>query len=76
MKRLSVVIAGTGNIKDVEIQPATTVGDLLADLDLNDYLLSRGPGQPFFAQSDNLYEQVKSGEKLFATTKVEVGRVA
>jgi hypothetical protein len=73
MKRLSVVIAGSGETKDVAIRPGTTVGDLLADLSLTDYMLSHGPGEPFFAQADSLFEQVKDGQKLFASTKAEVG---
>ena len=40
MKRLSVVVAGTGQIRDVEIQPGTTAGDVLNQLGLKDYLLS------------------------------------
>ena len=49
MKKLSVVVAGTGQIRDVEIQPGTTAGDILHQLNLPDYLLSRGPNEPFFA---------------------------
>jgi hypothetical protein len=40
MKKLSVVVAGTGQIRDVEIQPGTTAGDILHQLNLSDYLLS------------------------------------
>ena len=38
MKKLSVVVAGTGQIRDVEIQPGTTAGDVLHQLGLKDYL--------------------------------------
>jgi len=76
MKRISVVVAGSGQIHDVTIEPGTSVGDVLADLDLSDYLLSRGPKEPFFAQADTLYDKIEAGEKLFATTKAEVGRAA
>ena len=41
MKKLSVVVAGTGQIRDVEIQPGTTAGDVLHQLSLSDYLLKR-----------------------------------
>ena len=43
MKKLSVVVAGTGQIRDVEIQAGTTAGDILHQLNLTDYLLSTKP---------------------------------
>jgi len=76
MKKLSVVVAGTGQIRDVEIQPGTTAGDILAQLSLPDYLLSKGPNEPFFANAESVYDKVKDGEKIFASTKAEVGETA
>jgi len=73
MKHLSVVVAGTGQIRDVEIEPGTTAGDILSQLSLADYLLSAGPNEPFFAAADTVYDKVKDGQKLFASTKAEVG---
>ena len=73
MKRLSVVVAGTGQIRDVEIQPGTTAGDVLHQLNLPDYLLSKGPNEPFLASADSVYDKVNDGEKIFASTKAEVG---
>jgi hypothetical protein len=73
MKKLSVVVAGTGQIRDVEIQPGTTAGDVLHQLNLPDYLLSKGPNEPFFAAAESVYDKVKDGEKIFASTKAEVG---
>jgi hypothetical protein len=73
MKKLSVVVAGTGQIRDIQIQPGTTAGDVLNQLNLPDYLLSKGPNDPFFANADTVYDKVKDGEKLFASTKAEVG---
>jgi hypothetical protein len=75
MKNLSVVVAGSGQIKDVNIQPGTTAGDVLHELNLPDYLLSKGPGEPFFAAAESVYDKVKDGEKIFASTKAEVGVV-
>ena len=74
MKKMSVVVAGTGQIRDVEIKPGTTAGDVLHQLNLADYLLSRGPNEPFFAAADTIYDKVGDGEKVFATTKAEVGK--
>jgi hypothetical protein len=73
MKHLSVVVAGTGQIRDVEIQPGTTAGDILNQLTLRDYLLSKGPNEPFFASAESVYDKVSDGEKIFASTKAEVG---
>ena len=76
MKRLSVVVAGTGQIRDIEIQSGTTAGDVLNQLGLKDYLLSKGPNDPFFAVAESVYDKVKDGEKIFASTKAEVGEPA
>ena len=73
MKKLSVVIAGTGQIRDIEIKPGTSAGDILAQLSLKDYLLSKGPNDPFFAAAETVYDKVNDGEKLFASTKADVG---
>ena len=76
MKRLSVVVAGTGQIRDVQIQPGTTAGDVLTQLTLTDYLLSKGPNDPFFASAESIFDKVNDGEKIFASTKAEVGVLA
>ncbi len=75
MKKLSVVVAGTGQIRDVEIQAGTSAGDVLRQLNLNDYLLSKGPNEPFLAAAETIYDKVKDGEKVFASTKAEVGTI-
>lgn len=71
-KRLLVVVVGTGQIHDIEIRPATTAGDILTELDLKDYLLSKGPAEPIFAADDSVYDKVGDWEKLFASTKAVV----
>jgi hypothetical protein len=76
MKNLAVVVAGTGDIHDVQVQPGNTAGDVLTKLNLRDYLLSKGPNDPFFAQAESIYDKVGDGEKLFASTKAEVGATA
>jgi hypothetical protein len=76
MKKLSVVVAGTGQIRDIEIRPGTTAGDILNQLQLKDYLLSKGPNDPFFAAAQSVYDKVNDGEKIFASTKAEVGEIA
>lgn len=76
MKKLSVVVAGSGQIKDLEIQPGTTAGDVLNQLSLRDYILSKGPNDPFFAAAESVYDKVGDGEKIFASTKADVGQLA
>ncbi len=76
MKKLSVVVAGTGQIRDIEIRPGTTAGDILNQLSLTDYLLSKGANDPFFAAAESVYDKVNDGEKIFASTKAEVGELA
>jgi hypothetical protein len=73
MKKLSIVVAGTGQIRDIQIEPGTTAGDVLTQLNLRDYLLSKGPNDPFFANAEAIYDKVNDGEKIFASTKAEVG---
>jgi hypothetical protein len=73
MKKLSVVIAGSGQIRDLEIQSGTTAGDVLHQINLPDYLLSRGSNDPFWANAESIYDKVNDGEKIFASTKAEVG---
>lgn len=62
MKKLSVVVAGTGQIRDVEIQPGTRAGDILHQLNLPDYLLSKGPNEPFFAAAESVFLYLPSDE--------------
>jgi len=75
-KRVSVVVAGTGQIHDIEIRPGTTAGDILTQLNLKDYLLSKGSNEPFFAANDSVFDKVNDGEKIFASTKADVGELA
>lgn len=75
-KRVSVGVAGTGDFRDIEIRPGTTAGDILTQLGLADYQLSKGPNQPFFAATDSVYDKVNDGEKIFASTKADVGELA
>ena len=66
-------MAGSGQIRDIQIEPGTTAGDVLNQLNLRDYLLSKGPNDPFFANAETIYDKVKDGEKIFASTKADVG---
>lgn len=46
-----VSIVGAGQWHEITIQPGTTAGDVLRDLNLPDRLLSGNPSADFFANS-------------------------
>ena len=50
------------------IAKVTTAGDILNQLGLKDYLLSKGPNDPFLAAAESVYDKVNDGEKIFAST--------
>jgi hypothetical protein len=74
MKKVCVSIVGSGQLHEITIQPGTTAGDILRDLNLPDYLLSRSPSADFFAATESVYEKIADGQKVFASTKATVGR--
>jgi hypothetical protein len=74
MKKVCVSIVGSGQLHEITIQPGTTAGDILRDLNLPDYLLSRSPSADFFAATESIYEKIADGQKIFASTKATVGR--
>ena len=40
---------------------------------LAEYLLSKGPNEPFFASAESIYDKVKDGEKVVAiVTKIDL----
>jgi hypothetical protein len=74
VKNISVVIAGSGDIRDIGIKPGTTAGDILRQLNLNGYVLSKGQNEPPFGNGENIYPLVRDGDKLYASTPATVGR--
>lgn len=75
MKRIAIKVAGSEQAPiDVEIDPGTTAGEILGQLNLHGYLLSTGPNSTsFFGDTENVYARVQDGDKLFASTRAEVG---
>ena len=61
------------NSKIKEKKSGTTAADILKQLNLSGYLLSKGPNEPFFANAESVFDKVQDGEKIFASTKAEVG---
>jgi hypothetical protein len=72
-KNVALVVAGSGEIRDLTISPGTKVGELMTSTGLQGYLASRGPDQPFLRPEDDLYEAVTEGAKLYASTPAEAG---
>ena len=78
MKEIAIKVAGTEDDPiDTQLYPGTTVREVLGQHNLQGYLLSTGPdARRFFGDDENLYPLVVDGDKLFATTKAEVGAFA
>lgn len=72
-KNVSVMVAGSGETRDVSISPATTVRELLEATGLQGYMVSTGPDKPFLASDEDVYRSVATGAKLYASTPAEAG---
>jgi|GEM_PF-896768 len=73
MKSIVVVVAGSGQAHDLTVQPGTSARDVLAQIGLQGYVLSKNRGQNPFAEAENIYPVIDDGEKLFAMSKTDVG---
>lgn len=76
MKTAVVVVSGAPPDQarhEVDIQPGTTVRDLLAALNLRGYVLSQEGSGHAYVDTDDLYSAVSDGAKLRAAPHAEVG---
>ena len=67
-KKVIIAIAGTEGrkeIKDIELLPGTKPRDVLGQLGLNGFALSRPEGG-LFGMNDDLYQSVADGQKVIA----------
>ncbi len=72
-KQFSIVVSGSDEIKDIGISPGATVLEVMNEVGLQGYQLSRKGGELLSPDTD-LFEVVKESEKLFATPQdVSVG---
>lgn len=71
MKNVVIIVAGTGQHHDLTIAPGTTPRDILAQVGLTEYRLSKD-GQ-VLGESENIYTLIDDGEKLHASAKTDVG---
>jgi hypothetical protein len=76
MKRIAIILAGSGEIRDVTIQPGTTPQDVLGQLGLAGYFLSKDPSRNRLGDDENLYPLVEPGDKIYAASKTDVGNRA
>ena len=76
-KRIAVKIAGTEQEPlDVILKPGTVASEILDQLNLPGYLLSKSAGsRQFFGEDEVVYPQVTDGDKLYATTPADVGGI-
>lgn len=76
MKQIIISVAGTDGkreYKDVQIAPGTKPRDVLAELGLHGFQLSKPEGG-VFGFNDDLYQAVSEGQKVFAVkANVEAG---
>jgi hypothetical protein len=72
-KSVALVVAGSGEIRDLQIGPGTTVKEVMDASRLQGYVVSQGPDQPFLRLDDDLYQAVADGGKLYASTPAEAG---
>lgn len=73
MKHIVIIVAGTGKARNLNIEAGTTAHDILNNIGLQDYVLSRDSGQDVFGEHENVYTAVEDGEKLYASTRTDVG---
>jgi len=75
MKRIVVIIAGAvAEARDLTIEPGTTARDILNELELEGYELSREKVDDVFNPDENVYAAVEDGEKLNAVSNPVVGK--
>jgi hypothetical protein len=76
MKQIIISVAGSDGkreFRDVQILPGTKPRDVLAQLNLTGFQLSKPEGGAFDF-NDDLYQAVSDGQKVFATkADVEAG---
>ena len=72
-KQITIVIAASGEAKDVAVSPGATIEDIKTETGLKGYQISRKGGEPLPPNAD-VFTEVTDGEKLYATPEdVSVG---
>ena len=72
MEKRVAVVAGD-RIHDIIVRPGTTSHDIIRQLEIpSDFSLSKRDGV-FFGDSEDVYGQLREGEKVFASAPAIVG---
>lgn len=72
-KQISIVVAASGEIKDIALTEGATIRDVLNEVQLQGYQLSKKGGEVLDPNAD-LYAEAADREKLYATPEdVSVG---
>ncbi len=75
-KLVSIKAAGGGHTSSAFITPGTTAADILTRLGLtNEFQISRGTPDSVFGHDEPVYGQIRDGDLLFVTSRVDAGRV-
>lgn len=79
-KNITIVKPGSGEnaqseAYDITIQSGNTGSQVMAQLNLQDFVLTKGDGKAI-NMSEDLFSLVENGEKIFATTPATVGEMA
>ncbi|MCX6985646.1 MAG: hypothetical protein NT118_12995 [Lentisphaerae bacterium] len=72
-KEITVMVAESGQKHVLEIDPDTTVREILREMRLPAVYQIAKPKEGFFAENEIVYEDVPDGVQLVASTPVEVG---
>ena len=72
LKTFNLVVAGTGESREVAVEANATVRDLLEQMGMSDFCLSEGEGNPPLPKDFNLSE-LPSNTTLYASTIPEAG---
>ena len=72
---LTVVAAGSGEIKDITNEPRTVAGDILRETGLQGYVLSKRAIESSSGEKENAHPMVNRGEEFCASAPVGGGRV-
>ena len=68
MKRIVVERVGFNTTEETQIAPGATVEDVLKQLKLGGHVLKMDPGKFHLRPSDNLYDKVTDGQKVFVVS--------
>jgi hypothetical protein len=70
-KPITIVVAGSGKTRDVNVTPGLTVRDLLQQLNLTGYLSKVDDPSPL-GENEDIYSRVHEGDKLILAPRTEV----